>query len=84
VTAIQPDREADMTAADRLAGAGADASAKVVDLSAYRARRLREREQLPLFAVSPGIAGAEPQRVLSDDEVRHRKLMLRHLETGRR
>jgi hypothetical protein len=30
------------------------------------------------------MAGAEPQRVLSDDEVRHRKLMLRHLETGRR
>ena len=73
-----------MTAADRLAGAGADASAKVVDLSAYRARRLREREQLPLFAVSAGLAAAEPRRVLSDDEVTHRKLMLRHLESGRR
>ena len=73
-----------MTAGDRLAGAAAGATAKVVDLSAYRARRLREREQLPLCAVSAGIAATEPRRVLSDDEVAHRKLMLRHLETGRR
>jgi hypothetical protein len=62
--------------------AGADASSKVVSLAAYRAARLQEREQLPLFAVDIGRVPAGSARALTGRDVAHRELMLRHLQNG--
>jgi hypothetical protein len=61
----------------------ADPTAKVVDLTAYREARLHEADRLPLF-VRRAEPSLPPRRVLSDNEVAHRTLMLRHLEAGLR
>ncbi len=62
--------------------AGANPASKIVDLAAYREARLGDRERMPLFARTPEPMPPAPRRVLSDNDVAHRTLMLRHLEAG--
>ncbi len=70
-----------MTRTPSEAGASANPAARLVDLAAYREARRREADSLPLFARDPAPASGE-RRVLSDHQVAHRMVMLRHLEAG--